>query len=605
VDAKIAVAEVAGTSTAKGTSTDGGETLSGSTSTARGTLNARTTTRRLTKKRVGVAFALLVVASLGSTAVAKPFVGHMDWWTHSEPSRGSGSAQTGKSPTPDTVLTATSANQTTTAATSANPAATAATTSDRGAPDATVADPTTASDRSIHGNGFHGALHRLRRPTTTDPAPTTTVTAPTTTATDPTTTTAPTTTATAPTTTATDPTTTATDPTTTATDPTTTATDPTTTATDPTTTATTTVPTATATTTVPARTSTTRVHTRPGTTTVPTTTATTPTATTTTATTTTATTTVPTTTTTTTTSTTGSSSSTGSSSTAVVGSDCAGVPGSGVVDQASLDACGLPSMDSTGPAAGTSFTDSNGFTASTPGATYSGLNVTGGISITASDVTIQNSTVTDVNPDTAAIQVANDVTGVRIVNDSIHGTNASQSGALAFAVSYFGSSLSGLTIDHTNFYNGDRILAGYGTVTNSYCLGGANFDSSSGSLEHDECVYTDGGAPGIRAIHDTLINANPDQTAAIFVDNPDFGGGGTAGTVDVEDSLLAGGDYCIYAGAGNAGTVHTGPVTIINNRFSRLFFSTAGQYGPEAYLPGDADWSGNVWDDTNQTVPSS
>ena len=294
----------------------------------------------------------------------------------------------------------------------------------------------------------------------------------------------------------------------------------------------------------------------------------------------------------------------GAGITSSAGTSCAGVAGGGVVSQSSLDGCGFPSMDSTGPAAGTSFTGSSGFTASTAGRVYSGLNVDGEITITASNVTIENSNITDVDPDSAAIQVASNVTGVQIVNDSIHGTNAIQSGSLAFAVSYFGSSITGVTIDHTNFYDGDRILAGYGTVTNSYCLGGAAFDSSSGSLEHDECIYTDGDAPGIRAIHDTLINANPAQTAAIFVDNPGFGGGGTAGTVDVENSVLAGGDYCIYGGASSSGPAHTGPVTITGNRFARLYYNTCGQYGPDAYMPADTVWSGNVWDDTGQALAS-
>ena len=79
-------------------------------------------------------------------------------------------------------------------------------------------------------------------------------------------------------------------------------------------------------------------------------------------------------------------------------------------------------------------------------------------------------------------------------------------------------------MNHDSFYNGDRILTGYGTVTNSYCLGGSNF-SSSGGLEHDECIYTDGSVAGIRAIHDTLLNPNS-QTAAVFVDGPQSGGGG-------------------------------------------------------------------------------
>ena len=38
------------------------------------------------------------------------------------------------------------------------------------------------------------------------------------------------------------------------------------------------------------------------------------------------------------------------------------------------------------------------------------------------------------------------------------------------------------------------------------------------------------------------------------------------------------------------------------NRFSRLYFSDGGKYGPVAYLPKSYAWSGNVWDDTNRTV---
>jgi hypothetical protein len=258
-------------------------------------------------------------------------------------------------------------------------------------------------------------------------------------------------------------------------------------------------------------------------------------------------------------------------------------------------------MNSTGPAAGTTFTDSGGFSANTAGQVYDGLRVNGGIQINANNVTIRNSDITDVNSDNAAISVAPGVTGVKLTNDSIHGTNASQSGSLAFAVSYYGGSITGVTIDHTNFYNGDRILMGYGTVTNSYCLGGANF-ASGGSTEHDECIYTGGNAPGVRAIHDTLLNANPWQTAAIFVDNPDYGGGGVSGILDVENSLLGGGDYCIYGGEGQGGSPKTGAVTITGNRFTRLFFSTCGQFGASAYVPSGATWSGNVWDDTGLPV---
>lgn len=277
--------------------------------------------------------------------------------------------------------------------------------------------------------------------------------------------------------------------------------------------------------------------------------------------------------------------------------NCAGAPGTGAVSQASLDACGYPAMDSTGPAAGTTFTNSGGFTASKPGAVYNGLNVTGGITIAADNVTIENSNITDNDLSNAAISIQNGVTGTRILNDSIHGTD-NGNGALAYGVSnLYGATLDSVVIDRTNFYDGDRILVGYGTVTNSYCLGGATFGS-----EHDECVYTSGGTPGISLVHDTLLNANPYQTAAVFVDSPDGSGSNGQGTVEIENSLLGGGGYCVYGGEGSAGTHHTGPETIVDNRFAGLYFPRCGQFGPSAYMPSDLVWSGNVWDASNRPV---
>lgn len=277
--------------------------------------------------------------------------------------------------------------------------------------------------------------------------------------------------------------------------------------------------------------------------------------------------------------------------------NCAGAPGSDAVSQASLDACGYPSMDSTGPAAGTALTSSPGFTASRPGAVYNGLNVNGAITVTADNVTIENSNITDTDLSNAAINIQNGVTGTRILNDSIHGTDNGNH-ALAYGVSnLYGATLGSVVIDHTNFYNGDRILVGYGTVTNSYCLGGATFGS-----EHDECVYTSGGTPGISLVHDTLLNANPYQTAAVFIDSPDGSGSNGQGAVEIENSLLGGGGYCIYGGEGSAGTHHTGPETIVDNRFAGLYFPRCGQFGATAYMPSDLVWSGNVWDVSNRPV---
>jgi hypothetical protein len=37
----------------------------------------------------------------------------------------------------------------------------------------------------------------------------------------------------------------------------------------------------------------------------------------------------------------------------------------------------------------------------------------------------------------------------------------------------------------------------------------------------------------------------------------------------------------------------------MNNRFSRTYFASGGQYGVDAYFQSsNTTWSGNIWDDT-------
>ena len=234
------------------------------------------------------------------------------------------------------------------------------------------------------------------------------------------------------------------------------------------------------------------------------------------------------------------------------------------------------------PPAGTALTTSSGFTASTPGAVYNALNVNGSIYITANNVTIQNSNITDVDPDNAAIQIANGVTGMKILYDSIHGTNTASPGRWHLRSPTSGRRSTALRWTTTNFYNGDRILTGYGTITNSYCLGGANFNSSSGSEEHDECIYTDGGAPGIRAIHDTLLVDNAPDRSDLRRQSGLWRGwrGWDAGRRELDSR----GRRLLPLRRRRGEQPHTGSVTIKNNRFSRIFYSNCGQYGTDAHF---------------------
>ena len=274
--------------------------------------------------------------------------------------------------------------------------------------------------------------------------------------------------------------------------------------------------------------------------------------------------------------------------------DCAGTPGSGTPNYATLDACGYPSPDTTGVPAGTTLTPSGSITASTPGEVINGLAVSGTIDVSASNVTIEDTDVANASSCCWGIRIESGVTGTVLKYDTIHGTD-NQSGSLAFAV-YNTGAIGGLTEDHVYAYNVDRILQGSGTLTNSFCLSNANI-----SGEHYECVYD--GAGSVVINHDTLLETHS-QTGATWV-GPDFG---DIDTYTVENSMLAGGGYTLYGAATNsanpAGGVLVGPVTITNNRFSRLYFPQGGYWGPEAYFdPSKTTWSGNVWDDTKQSVP--
>lgn len=272
--------------------------------------------------------------------------------------------------------------------------------------------------------------------------------------------------------------------------------------------------------------------------------------------------------------------------------DCAGKPGSGTPDYASLRACGFPSPDTTGVPRGTTLTPYTGpSNITTAGTTIRDAEITQNLTISASNVTIEDSDINIANLSTGAIRIGPGVTGTLIAYDSIHGTSATQAGNLQAGVwnANPADGANAVTIDHVDFYDGQRILHGSGTLQNSFCL---NNVAVSGA--HQECVYEGGGS--ITITHNTLLTAH-DQTAAIFM-APDFG---PLGTVNVINNLLAGGAYTLYGGATADGT-GVSSETVTGNRFSRLYFSDGGKWGPDAYMPKTYTWSGNVWDDTRDRV---
>ena len=85
-------------------------------------------------------------------------------------------------------------------------------------------------------------------------------------------------------------------------------------------------------------------------------------------------------------------------------------------------------------------------------------------------------------------------------------------------------------MDHDYVYNVDRILmldSTTSTVNNSYC-----WSNGTAGGEHRECIYNGGGENLTAKKRCASYSFNERRAAAIFYDNPDYGGSGSTGTLD-------------------------------------------------------------------------
>ena len=133
-----------------------------------------------------------------------------------------------------------------------------------------------------------------------------------------------------------------------------------------------------------------------------------------------------------------------------------------------------------------------------------------------------------------------------------------------------------------------------GTLVDSYI-----HDLRLQSGDHINGTTSNGGTTLLTIQHNTVFNSF-DQTDAVSL----FQDFGPQSNRVIDNNLLAGGGYTIYAGA-NAGLTSTATnIAVTNNRISRMYFPNGGSYGPlAAYQPGQGNsFTGNVWDDTGAPV---
>jgi hypothetical protein len=140
------------------------------------------------------------------------------------------------------------------------------------------------------------------------------------------------------------------------------------------------------------------------------------------------------------------------------------------------------------------------------------------------------------------------------------------------------------------------VQMGAGLIADNYI-----HDVGYKSGDHVNGITVNGSAIPLTIKHNTVfVNFNQTDAISLF---EDFG---VEANKVIKNNLVAGGSYTIYGGQNNGGP-QTYNIRIVNNRFSRRFYSEGGQFGPAAYFsasgPGNV-WSGNIWDGTEATIPN-
>jgi hypothetical protein len=316
-------------------------------------------------------------------------------------------------------------------------------------------------------------------------------------------------------------------------------------------------------------------------------------------------------------------------------------------------ACGYPDPSSiypassyVGPVNGTtsvpcsSLTAASGtITLATPGETYSGVNLTGNIVVSAANVTINNVCVSYNGAGTTGTSAVRfNASGGTIENSVVAGANSTNQ-SVQIALGENVNSGYSLIANHDYLYNCSECVHNDGwTLENSYvisnghpCGGGYSGSTCLGGEDHYEDVYCDTGTENIA--HDTLLNPN-NQTAVVFCNtNGGTSSGPCANQLTVTNSLLAGGGFIIYA-CSNASSPGTSTLTFTGNHIARClatpitfhpgsggftcgaidllgadshgYWPYGGYFRWDAYTncpptPG-VIWSGNVWDDNLQSI---
>jgi hypothetical protein len=270
-------------------------------------------------------------------------------------------------------------------------------------------------------------------------------------------------------------------------------------------------------------------------------------------------------------------------------------------------ACGYPDVTTTGVTPGTTLTPVSGvITLSTPGQLYENKVVTGGIVVTAQNVTIRNVKLINTEP-YYAISVKSggdwDRTDANLLLDHVEIN-------LNGHPNIKGIAFNGFTLKNVFIHNGADCVnfSENVTIQDSLCALGPDTDNDGwpdggptssfcNGTDHFDGFQSDGGLNSV-INHNTIRNPCG-QTSAVLL----CGTSQTCTNLRITNNLVAGGGYSIYCS--QPGKTNTATEVVTGNRIAKTYYATGGYYGPMAYCEETGTLSGNVWDETGSSLDGS
>ena len=243
---------------------------------------------------------------------------------------------------------------------------------------------------------------------------------------------------------------------------------------------------------------------------------------------------------------------------------------------ASPHSCGFPDATNTG-ANCSQLTPSGSITVTTDGAVVEGKNISGSVTVQASNVTIRDDCVT--SSDFYPVHFVSG-SNLTVEDTTITGTG----GGCSRAVEPAGN---GAVMDRLNVSgcNDGIQMYDHDVLENSY-IHDLAFTSSS----HNDGVQQNGGSDDV-VKHNTIFNPHNQTSCVNF--NTDFGG---VSNIQITGNLLNGGNYTVYARNGGRGHGDPTGVSVTDNHFGG-----ADVFGLVS-ADGSVTWTGNVSDSTGQAV---